>query len=230
MAGYETYYAFWENLMASRDQYELDSYPYLDLGPLSMRDNSGNAQEVAYQSWFGRVMYNYDNRYLLQGNIRYDGSSRFHKDYRWGSFPSFSAGWVISEENFLKEKENDWLSYLKLRASWGTLGNERIFKPNTTEQNYYPYQAAIVFSNVLFYQNGQRLSQLSAAQQVYAIENISWEKTQSFDIGLDAQFLDSRLRFAFDYYKKTTKDMLLALEIPDYVGFDNPQKNTGDIV
>lgn len=229
MAGYETYYAFWENLMASRDQYELDSYPYLDLGPLSMRDNSGNAQEVAYQSWFGRVMYNYDNRYLLQGNIRYDGSSRFHKDYRWGSFPSFSAGWVISEENFLKEKENDWLSYLKLRASWGTLGNERIFKPNTTEQNYYPYQAAIVFSNVLFYQNGQRLSQLSAAQQVYAIENISWEKTQSFDIGLDAQFLDSRLRFAFDYYKKTTKDMLLALEIPDYVGFDNPQKNTGDM-
>lgn len=222
MAGYETYYAFWENLMASRDQYELSNYPYLDLGPLSMRDNGGNAHEVAYRSWFGRVMYNYANRYLLQGNIRYDGSSRFHKDYRWGAFPSFSAGWVISEENFMKESKLDWLSYLKLRASWGTLGNERI-------GSYYPYQAAIGFSNVLFYQNGEPLSQLSAAQWAYAIDNISWETTQSFDIGLDAHFFDSRLHLTFDYYNKKTKDMLLALEIPDYVGFDNPQKNTGDM-
>lgn len=229
MAGYEAYYAFWENLEASRDQYELDNYPYLDLGPLSMRDNKGNAEEVSYRSWFGRLMYNYDNRYLLQANIRYDGSSRFHKDFRWGSFPSFSAGWVISEERFMKEANLGWLSFLKARASWGTLGNERIYKPNTTDQNYYPYQAAIAFSNVLFYQNGQPISQLSAAQQIYAIENISWEKTESFDIGLDAQFFNSRLRFTVDYYKKKTKDMLLALEIPDYVGFDNPQKNTGNM-
>lgn len=229
MAGYETYYAFWENLMASRDQYEISNYPYLDLGPLSMRDNSGSAQEVAYQSWFGRVMYNYDNRYLLQANIRYDGSSRFHKDYRWGSFPSFSGGWVVSEEKFMKENMPKWMSYMKLRASWGTLGNERIFKPNTSNQDYYPWQAAIVFSNVLFYQNGKPISQLSAAQQAYAIENISWEKTKSYDIGLDMQFFDGRLRFGGDYYKKTTTDMLLALEIPDYVGFDNPQKNTGSM-
>lgn len=229
MAGYEAYYAFGENLEASRDQYELNNYPYLDLGPLSMRDNKGNAEEVSYRSWFGRVMYNYDNRYLLQANIRYDGSSRFHKKFRWGSFPSFSAGWVVSEERFMKEANLGWLSFLKARASWGTLGNERIYKPNTTDQNYYPYQAAIAFSNVLFYQNGQPLSQLSAAQQIYAIENISWEKTESFDIGLDAQFFNSRLRFTADYYKKKTKDMLLALEIPDYVGFDNPQKNTGNM-
>lgn len=221
MAGYETFYSFNENLMASRDQYELSNYPYLDLGPLSMRDNSGNASEVAYRSWFGRVMYNYDNRYLLQANIRYDGSSRFHKDYRWGAFPSFSAGWVVSEEQFVKAAGLDWLSFLKIRASWGTLGNERI--------GNYPYQASIAFSNVLFYQNGQPVSQLSAAQQAYAIRNISWEKTESFDFGMDAQFLNNRLRFTADYYKKTTKDMLLALEIPDYVGFDNPQKNTGDM-
>lgn len=229
MGGFETYYAFFENLMASRDQYELNNYPYLDLGPQTLRDNSGNAEEVAYSSWFGRVMYNYGNKYLLQANIRYDGSSRFRKDYRWGAFPSVSAGWVVSEENFMKEDKLDWLSFLKMRASWGTLGNERILmKRNDGDvQNYYPYQAAIVFSNVLFYQNGQILSQLSAAQQKYAIENISWEKTESFDIGLDASFLNNRLRFSGDYYKKTTKDMLLALEIPDYIGFDNPQKNTG---
>lgn len=222
LAGYETFYSSWENLSASRDQYELDNYPYLDLGPLSMRDNSGNAEEVAYRSWFGRAAYNYDNRYLLQANIRYDGSSRFHSDYRWGAFPSFSGAWVASEEKFMKDLNLNWLSFIKMRASWGTLGNERI-------GSYYPYQAAITFSNVLFYQNGQPISQLSAAQQVYAIKNISWEKTESFDVGLDAQFFNNRLRFTADYYKKKTKDMLLALEIPDYVGFDNPQKNTGDM-
>lgn len=220
MGGFETYYAFVEKLSASRDQYELTNFPYLDLGPQTLRDNSGSASEVAYSSWFGRVIYGYDNRYLLQVNIRYDGSSRFHQDYRWGAFPSVSGGWVMSEENFMKDAKIDWLSFLKLRASWGRLGNERL-------DSKYPYQAAIAFSDVLFYQNGQILSSLSAAQQRYAIQNISWETTESFDVGLDATFLNNRLRFSVDYYKKSTKDMLLALEIPDYIGFDNPQKNTG---
>ena len=220
LAGYESFYEFEETLMASRDQYELTNYPYLDLGPLSMRDNAGNANEVAYRSYFGRVMYNYGNRYLLQANIRRDGSSRFHSDYRWGNFPSFSAGWVLSEENFIKESSiAHELSNLKIRASWGSLGNERIGK--------YPYQASMKFSNVLFFQNGQPISFLSAAQQNYVLKNISWETTESFDVGLDVSFFNNRLRFNFDYYKKKTKDMLLALEIPDYVGFDNPQKNTG---
>lgn len=219
MGGYENYYYFNESLMASRDQYELTNYPYLDIGPLTLRDNSGSAYEIAYRSFFGRVIYNFKNKYLLQANIRRDGSSRFAKDYRWGNFPSFSAGWVISEESFMKKTNWDWLSFLKLRASYGTLGNERI--------GNYPYQATIGFSNVLFYQNGQPVSELSAAQWKYAIENISWETTESYDFGLDASFLNNRLRFSGDYYKKTTKDMLLALEIPDYVGFDNPDKNTG---
>ncbi len=226
MAGYETYYSKWEYLGASRDQYELDNFPYLDLGPLEFRDNSGNATEVAYRSWFGRVAYNFDNKYLLQANIRYDGSSRFHSDYRWGAFPSFSAGWVMSEENFMKNADIDWLSFLKVRASYGTLGNERITDSDGNAL-YYPYQASLSFSNVLFYQNGQVLSELSAAQWAYAVQNISWETTQSVDVGIDATFFNNRLRFTADYYNKQTKDMLLALEIPDYVGFDNPQQNTG---
>lgn len=220
MAGYETYYSFDESLSASRDQYELDNFPYLDLGPLELRDNGGSASEVAYRSWFGRLMYNYDNRYLFQANVRYDGSSRFHSDYRWGTFPSFSAGWVLSEEKFMKNLNLDWVSFLKVRASYGTLGNERL-------DSKYPYQASLSFSNVLFYQNGTVLSELSAAQWAYAMKNISWETTSSFDFGIDANFFNNRLRFTADYYKKETKDMLLALEIPDYVGFDNPQKNTG---
>ena len=102
MVGYEDYYAFWENLNASRDQYELTGYPYLDIGPETYRDNSGNAEEYAYRSLFGRVTYNYDNRYLLQANFRRDGSSRFAPESRWANFPSFSAGWILSEEQFMK--------------------------------------------------------------------------------------------------------------------------------
>jgi len=219
LAGYENYYAFNENQGASRDKYDLTSYPYLNIGPLEFRDNSGSAWENAYRSWFGRVMYNFKNRYYLQGNVRFDASSRFHPDYRWGSFPSFSAGWVISEESFMKDI--NFLSFLKLRASWGTLGNERI--------GNYPYQSTIAFSNALFFQGANVISAQTAAQTKYAIEDISWETTVSTDLGIDASFLDNRLRFTGDYFMKTTKDMLLALEIPDYIGFDNPDQNTGEM-
>src|SRR5690606_7863492 len=124
MAGHESFTAFNETLGARREQYLLSSYPYLDIGPLNFVFNSGNANEHAYQSWFGRLLYNYKDRYLFQANVRRDGSSRFHRDYRWGTFPSLSAGWVISEEPFYQV--NSIVPYLKLRASWGTLGNERI--------------------------------------------------------------------------------------------------------
>lgn len=219
MAGYENYYYFSESLKASRGQYMLTDYPYLDLGPMDFRDNSGSAYEVAYRSFFGRVLYSYADRYLLQANVRRDGSSRFHKDHRWGTFPSFSAGWVISEEKFMKNANLDFLSFLKVRASWGALGNERI--------GNYPYQSTIAFNDALFYQNGEVLSYMTAAQQKYAIKDISWETTESFDFGLDASFLNNRLRLTADYYIKTTRDMLLALEIPDYIGYDNPDQNTG---
>lgn len=219
LAGNENYKAFAEDLMASRDQFLLDTYPYLNLGPLEFRGNSGSAWENAYNSWFGRFTYNFDGKYLLQGNLRYDASSRFAKDYRWGSFPSFSAGWVVSEENFLKDFAP--LSFLKLRGSWGTLGNERI--------GNYPYQSTIGFSNVLFHQGSNVVSSQSAAQWQYAIPDISWEKTSSYNIGLDANFFNYRLNVSGEYFRKTTQDMLLPLEIPDYIGFDNPEQNTGEM-
>lgn len=226
MGGYEVFYSFTENLTAGRDNYTLNTYPYLDLGPLDYRTNTGSAYENAYQSWFGRAMYNYDQRYLFQVNVRRDGSSRFHSDYRWGTFPSVSGGWAMSEEAFMKEANIDWLSFLKLRASWGTLGNERI-TDNNGNQIYYPYQSSIGFTNILFNQGGKVISSQGAAQSKYSIKDISWETTESIDIGLDASFLNNRLRFSGDYFYKTTKDMLLALEIPSYVGYSNPEKNTG---
>jgi len=218
LAGYEFFYYYNEDLSASRDQYLLSGYPYLDLGPLEFRDNSGSAYENAYRSYFGRAMYNYANKYFIQANIRYDGSSRFAKEYRWGVFPSVSAGWSISEENFMKDVS--WLNFLKLRASYGTLGNERI--------GNYPYQSLIQFSNgALFYNGGTAVSAQSASQWQYAIRDITWEKTESYDLGLDFVGLNNRLSATFDVYNKITSDMLLALQIPSYIGFSNPNQNTG---
>jgi len=111
------------------------------------------------------------------------------------------------------------ISFLKLRASWGTLGNERI--------GNYPYQSTIAFANTLFYQGTNVVAAQTAAQTQYAIRDISWETTQSTDFGMDIHLFDNKLRLSGDYFNKTTKDMLLALEIPDYIGFDNPDQNTG---
>ncbi|MDU1890106.1 MAG: TonB-dependent receptor [Dysgonomonas sp.] len=222
MAGYENYYARTENLSASRDQYILDQFPYLNVGPEDYRDNSGTATEYTYNSVFGRVIYNYDNRYLLQANIRSDGSSRFGKSYRWGSFPSFSGGWVASEESFFKNFYLDWLSFLKLRASWGSLGNERI------NNDYYAYLARIRFGSSLFYKNGELVSETTAAQRELAVVDISWKKTKSTDIGIDLAFLNNKLRVTADYYWKKTKDMLLSdTKIPAHMGYENPATNAG---
>lgn len=223
MGGYEGYYTKYESLKAGREQYLIEDYPYLDMGPATYRTNGGSATEQAYRSWFGRIAYSWADRYLVQANIRRDASSRFHKDHRWGNFPSFSAGWVISEEPFMKNAGLDWLSYLKVRGSWGILGNERI------SSNYYPYQAAINFSTALFFENGKVVSKQSASQWAYAVQDLTWEKTASTDIGVDINFFDNRLRFTGEWFKKKTSDMLLAVEIPRYVGFDNPQRNVGEM-
>ena len=217
MAGYEDGYSFGENLSAQATNYVLSNFPYLDLGPLDYMQNAGNATETAYRSYFGRLMYDFKNKYFLQANLRYDGSSRFAPGYRWGSFPSLSAAWAISEEKFMRQQHI--FSYLKLRGSWGRLGNERI--------GNYPYQSSINYSNALMYLGGVPSAQLTAAQVAYAIKDISWETTESTNLGIDASFFKNRLNLSFDIYKKTTKDMLLELEIPDYIGFDNPNQNTG---
>lgn len=219
MAGYESYYSKYESLETSKDKYPLTEFPYLSIGPDEIITSTGNAFETAYRSYFGRIMYSYANRYLLQANIRRDGSSRFHKDHRWGTFPSFSAGWVVSEEKFMKNSSLDWLSFFKLRASWGTLGNERI--------GNYPYQSTIDFEQALFYQNGAVIPQMTAAQRKWAVENITWETTTSIDLGIDLSFLSNRLQFTADYYNKKTKDMLLNVKTPDYGGLDDPEINAG---
>ncbi len=219
LAGFEEYQYFYESLGASRDYYNLTNYPYLDLGNENYQYNSGNAYENAYRSFFGRIMYNYNNKYFLQANARYDGSSRFDKDYRWGLFPSFSAGWVMSEESFMKDIEP--LTFLKIRGSWGSLGNERI--------GNYQYQSTIGFGSTLLYQGDEVVSAQTAAIAKYAIRDLTWETTETYDFGVDASFFYNQLTFTGDFYKKRTKNMLLALEIPNYIGLDDPDQNTGNM-
>lgn len=219
MGGFENYYTYDESLGASRDQYILTNFPYLDLGPLDFRDNSGSATEYASRSFFGRLMYNYKNKYLLQSNARYDASSRFAKEYRWGLFPSVSAGWVLTEEPFMGALPD--VSFLKLRASYGSLGNERI-------GSLYPYQSTMGFVNTtLLYQGTNIVAGQAAFINKYPIRDISWETTTSFDVGFDAYFFDNKLQVTADYYNKQTKGMLLDVEVPDYMGLSDPTQNAG---
>ena len=219
MLGYEDYMYTYESMSASTNDMELGNYPYLDLANTNNLGVRGGSYENAYRSYFGRVMYNYQGRYYMQLNARGDASSRFHKDYRWGFFPSASVGWVISNENFMQNFTP--VNYLKLRGSIGSLGNERI--------GNYPYQSSINFNKAIMYDsNGANIiSQMTGAQINYAVRDITWETTYSWDIGLDATLFDHHLNVTADYYFKKTKDMLLAAEIPTFTGFEAPDQNVG---
>lgn len=221
MAGYENYIMSSEDLTADRDQYELTKYPYLNVGPQDFQGNSGTGVRYTSNSIFGRVLYSFDDRYLFQANVRRDGSSRFAKKYRWGTFPSFSAGWVLSKEKFMSGIDQTVLSFLKIRGSWGKLGNERI------GSSYFPYMSLMTFQNAFFYKDGQVVSDKTAAIRALAVEDISWETTTSTDLGLDAYFFNSRLRFAADYYWKKTDNMLLDIQIPWSLGYNDPKTNAG---
>ena len=220
MAGYENYMMQSETLSAGRSNYELTEYPYLNIGPEDYQTNAGTASEYTSNSFFGRVMYSFADRYLFQANVRHDGSSRFSRKYRWGTFPSGSAGWVISNERWMQNAK-PVLSFLKVRASWGMLGNERI------GSNYFPYMALMTFNDALFYKDGEVVSEKTAAQRGLAVEDITWETTTSTDLGIDLGFFRNRLTANFDWYWKTTKDMLLAIQIPYMLGYANPSTNAG---
>lgn len=161
---------------------------------------SGSADDYTLQGYFGRVTYEYDNRYLLAGNIRRDGSSRFAPDHRWGTFPSISGGWRISNESFFPLKES--VSELKLRASWGQLGNDKI--PN------YQFFSTInsVGSPTL---NGVPFT--AVAQNSMANTNIHWEVTTQSDIGIDLAIMKNRLLLTADYFNRRTTDILVQVPL-----------------
>jgi TonB-linked SusC/RagA family outer membrane protein len=203
-------------LTAYRNGGSLDVLDELAGGDPSSQTNNGYSYGYGLLSYFGRLNYSYMDKYLFEANIRNDGSSRFADNKRWGVFPSFSAGWRLSQEQFMKQFQ--FLDELKLRASWGKLGNQEI--------GNYPYQAVMglgynyPFGGAL--NSGARMSSAANAE-------ISWETTQMSNVGLDAMILKGKLNFSFEYYVKKTDDILLQLPIPLTVGQNAPYQNAGSV-
>ncbi len=181
----------------------------------------GSKSHVALRGVFYRVNYIFKDRYLIEANGRYDGTSRFPKDDRFGFFPSFSAGWRISEEAFMSGTSS-WLDNLKLRASYGTLGNQLL------GDNYYPYIPSMgIGSSPIMLSAGTRSPYVSAAGLVSP--TLTWETVVTQNLGLDFTMLGNRLDFSFDIYSRDTKDMLTDVTYPDILGTDAPEANAADL-
>lgn len=188
----------------------------IDAGDITTQETGGNSVAYALRSVFGRVNYGFDDRYLLEANLRYDGSSRFPKNNRFGLFPSFSFGWRISEEDFFKA---DFVDNLKLRTSWGQLGNQEI--DDYLFYNTYSFGYDYSFGNTLF--SGISIN------DVMANTAITWEKTDQMDVGVDADFWGGKLSLTGDFFLKNTHAILLKLPIPDLVGVSAPMQNAGKV-
>ena len=180
----------------------------------------GNSEEYRLQSFFGRVNYNYDERYLLEMNVRHDGSSRMPKANRYATFPSVSVGWVFSNEKFMEEY--DFLSMGKLRFSWGKLGNQEI--------GNYAYMATLGASGNYFF-NQSDDKQAGMVQTSVPNEKIKWETTSSVNVGLDLGFFNNRIQTTFEWFDKKTSDILMRLAMPGiFLGsLAAPYQNVGAV-
>ena len=205
-------------LSAYRQDFIYPQYDVIDAGGKNeFKDNGGTRTQLALASFFGRVNYNYDNRYLFEANLRYDGSSRFSKRNRWGLFPSFSAAWRMSEEAFM-DKARNVITELKIRASYGTLGNQNI-------GGEYPTIQELTISSI---SAGGNIYPI-IAQQSLANEDITWETTRMADIGIDATLWE-KFTITADIYHKTTDGILMKLDIPSTIGLNAPYQNAGVVV
>ena len=205
-----------DNFSASRTNLASQEIGHLNLGTEDQLNN-GSASQNALQSLFGRVNYDFNNRYLLEGNFRYDGSTRFAKDVRWELFSSASLGWVFTEESFLSGIR-DFVEFGKLRASYGTQGNDRI--------GDWAYMDILgpVGTMPIGYQNT-----IGVRQVVVANELLTWESSVKSNIGIDLAFLNDRLDITADYFKNETQNILLTLPLPDVFGAPYPVQNAGRI-
>ncbi len=209
------------NVSASKNGllYDDPNYAYLDLA----KDNtsasaSGGAWHSGLVSYFGRITYDYNNRYMMTATYRADGSFRFGKNNKFGFFPSISAGWNVHNENFMKDITP--IRSLKLRASWGRTGNDQIgdyafvSTISTYARNYY---------------FGTDVQQIGASPSGVSNPDLKWETSEQMNIGIDAEFFKN-FRLTFDIYRKATKDLLLRVPIPSYVGNAAPFGNAGNVL
>lgn len=191
---------------------------------VGVQQTFGAEEDFSLRGVFYRFAYNFNDRYLLEANGRYDGSSRFPTDSRFGFFPSFSAGWRISEEAFMQDIT--WLNNLKLRASYGQLGNQILQRQNGS-QIYYP-SIATLDAGYSPYQFTSGLIPFISAPGLVS-PSLTWENVISRNIGLDVSLWNNKLDASFDYFTRDTRDMLMNVQYPDILGTTAPQENAADL-
>ena len=197
--GYDYKYSY-----AYRQNFPNNEVTDLNAGDVSTQKAQGYTRELNMLSWFGRVNYDFAGRYLFEANLRADASSRFADGHRWGYFPSFSAGWRVSEEPFM-EATKSWLSNFKIRASWGQLGNQEALSDYYPSVNTYSVGAKYPFDNKVntgYYQSS------------YKINTITWEKATTWGIGVDLGFLNGKINTTIDYYNRLTDGILISVDAP----------------
>jgi len=199
---------------AYRQNFPNNNLTELNAGATLGMSNSGYSYETRLGSYFGRLNYDFKGKYLLEGSMRYDGSSKFAEDKRWGLFPSFSVGWRVSEETFMKSITA--INNLKLRGSYGAIGNNSTddyqFIPKVALGQDYPFGGAIT----------------SGAAQITAYNpDLRWEKSTTFDLGIDLGLFKDRLTFTGDYYNRYTDNILIAVPVSMIYGLPAPTVNAG---
>lgn len=199
------------------------SFDTIDAGKGGTYTGEGTKYEYNRASFFGRINYNFDNRYLIQATMRYDGSSKFGKNNRWGCFPSIALGWRISEEKFFPK--NTFINNLKFRVSWGRLGNENAL-------GYYDFQALISSYNTYYggYVQGSGSNPWAGAVAWNMERNdLKWETTDTKNVGFDYAMFNNRLTGSINYYINQTEDLLITKKLSPSAGYQNPILNVGKI-
>lgn len=196
LAGYQEFY-YQSSWLSTEKKGLADEYATIPSGATTLISTEGSKNDNASRSWFGRLNYAYKSRYLFEGNLRYDGTSKFHPKYRWGLFPSAAVAWRITEENFMKWSRK-YLDNLKIRVSYGQLGN-------SAASGDYDYQSNYAFTAGYSLNNVEQIA-INAAK--IANINMGWERTNMFNVGLDLAAFGNRLNFQADVYNRVTKGIL----------------------
>ncbi len=217
MAGYTAEWFEQVNDRVNTRDFLTDELYVIDAGTSdkSLWNISGSASDWALASVISRATYSYKDRYLIEGALRYDGSSRFREEIRWGLFPSASVGWILSEENFLKESRA--FDFLKVRGSWGQVGNQNV--------GFYPFASVLSQSAAYFGGAPYRSVTTSGAPNPL----LTWETKESINFGVEGSLLKSLLEFNLELFKEKTKDILLQLPLPTTFGQSEPVQNAGRV-
>lgn len=223
MAGFEASNSRSESMSAAREKYFLQNPEYFVLNAgEGTQTNSGSYYETSSASYFGRLHYEYKNKYYFDGVIRHDGSSVFSENYRWGTFPSFAAGWILSKEEFMHSI--DWLDLLKIRASWGQSGNNRI----GTYNGFSTFQTDLNYSYYPITGSDNSVSS-GFESKTFGNPNARWETTTTVNLGFDVTVFNN-LSMGLDVWQKDTEDMLYPKAIPAVYGYAaRPSVNIGDM-